>query len=285
MPAKAAEKAKPKVAKPKATKPKATKPEATKPKIRVVSAPAVDGASLYQVHDNGSRPFTVLVEEQTGGGARVRLYKTRQSKSPDWDGMDDCRADVYQKAPPTPAELLVTWERVARVWVARCPSLYADEAASLGNALLLELDPTAPAAQWSQKPGKPPTAARGKAGRKGASAGTPPGQFTYIHIGSTVYRFATADRIVEFDSPIGNNNVPYPAALSASEVFFLCEQWRMPRSAVKPPALAPGDRMRKKLSAEALRWVFIYDTLYEHPWQDYKRVAKPLEGYEPLIVP
>jgi hypothetical protein len=45
----------------------------------------------------------------------------------------------------------------------------------------------------------------------------------YIFIGMYIYEFESPEPIVEFISPIGNNDVPYPFARSANETFLMIE--------------------------------------------------------------
>lgn len=48
-------------------------------------------------------------------------------------------------------------------------------------------------------------------------------QFTYeyIYIGECIFRFYSLYKIVEYHSPIGNSNVPYPYAIDQNEHFYL----------------------------------------------------------------
>lgn len=246
-------------------------------------------AALYQTHHNGGRPFTVLVDEPgpNAAGARVRIYKTRLRKSQQWEGMEYCPVEVYNETPPQSDELLVTWEQLSHVWVARCPSLYANEAESLGNSLLLHLSPLAPPPIWSKPSASANSGANSQETTPAKDGETAPVEpvrtYQYVLISGLVCQFSTNDPILEFDSPIDNNDVPYPAALSSSEVFFLCDMLRMPRSAVKAPVLGPDDTDLKQLSPKDLQWVFMHDTLYSHPWQKRKLVAQELDGYQELI--
>jgi hypothetical protein len=45
----------------------------------------------------------------------------------------------------------------------------------------------------------------------------------YIFIGMYIYAFESPEPILEYSSPIGNNDVPYPFAKSASETFLMIE--------------------------------------------------------------
>ncbi len=45
----------------------------------------------------------------------------------------------------------------------------------------------------------------------------------YVFIGATIYEFTTIEPIEKFYSTVGNNDVPYPVALSKSFVYFMLE--------------------------------------------------------------
>lgn len=227
------------------------------------------GVAIYQTQHNGSRPFTVLVDEQnSNSGTCVLVYSTREFEDESGDPVD---YEHYQQFPPKPEELLIKWENVVKVWVARCPSLCADESEALGNTLLLQI----PTDKLSSQ------------------------KYTYVYIGSSIYEFTTKQPITEFESPIGNNYVPYPAALSDKEVFFLVEMLRLPRAEINNQYIKltknfspEASKKLKNFSPEVLKWVLIYDSLYgtskqQRKWKkqgfsDHPK-AKPLKGYKELV--
>ncbi len=45
----------------------------------------------------------------------------------------------------------------------------------------------------------------------------------YIYIGSVIYKFESPEEILDFVSPIGNSDVPYPVAYSENYVYFMLE--------------------------------------------------------------
>jgi hypothetical protein len=45
----------------------------------------------------------------------------------------------------------------------------------------------------------------------------------YIYVGSQIYEFTSKNPILEYFSPIGNNDVPYPFARSANETYLMIE--------------------------------------------------------------
>lgn len=47
------------------------------------------------------------------------------------------------------------------------------------------------------------------------------GNNKYVFIGECIYEFTTTEPILEFYSPIGSNDVPYPVAISNNYVYYL----------------------------------------------------------------
>ncbi len=43
-------------------------------------------------------------------------------------------------------------------------------------------------------------------------------------LGSSIYQFETTEEILDFISPIGNNDVPYPVAYSENFIYFFIEE-------------------------------------------------------------
>lgn len=48
-------------------------------------------------------------------------------------------------------------------------------------------------------------------------------QYTYMYIGSMIYTCTTAYQITNYYSTVGNNDVPYPVAVSKDHVFFMLD--------------------------------------------------------------
>jgi len=63
----------------------------------------------------------------------------------------------------------------------------------------------------------------------------------YVYIGDTIYEFDTNDTIVEYFSPVGNNDVPYPVAFSEKNVYFMGDREFIPLD--KFPVLTKKERM------------------------------------------
>ena len=43
----------------------------------------------------------------------------------------------------------------------------------------------------------------------------------YVFIGDQIYEFSTDEPILKYTSPVGNNDVPYPIAVSKNFVYFI----------------------------------------------------------------
>lgn len=46
----------------------------------------------------------------------------------------------------------------------------------------------------------------------------------YIFIGWEIYEFTTEDEIIDYISPVGNNDVPYPVAYGTKNVYFMLDK-------------------------------------------------------------
>lgn len=59
----------------------------------------------------------------------------------------------------------------------------------------------------------------------------------YLYIGHEIYKFVTpnGDRIFRYTSPVGNNDVPYPAAFGEQNIYFLIEDKYVPLDKLKKP--------------------------------------------------
>jgi hypothetical protein len=51
---------------------------------------------------------------------------------------------------------------------------------------------------------------------------------TYMSIGDRVYTFKTADDIVQYESPVGNSDVPYPYAVGSKNTYLMLENMFIP---------------------------------------------------------
>jgi hypothetical protein len=61
-------------------------------------------------------------------------------------------------------------------------------------------------------------------------------KFSYVSVGQSVYRFATDEKILDYMSPVGGSDVPYPIAYSEKNVYFILENKYVPIERLNTPA-------------------------------------------------
>jgi hypothetical protein len=54
-------------------------------------------------------------------------------------------------------------------------------------------------------------------------------EHSYVSIGWIIHRFQTSDQILDYVSPVGNSDVPYPVAYGELNVYFMLEMQYVPR--------------------------------------------------------
>lgn len=48
--------------------------------------------------------------------------------------------------------------------------------------------------------------------------------YEYVYVGSSIYRFKTEEEILDYVSPVGNSDTPYPVAYGKSNVYFMLDE-------------------------------------------------------------
>ncbi len=72
----------------------------------------------------------------------------------------------------------------------------------------------------------------------------------YIFVGHEIYWFKTDDEILDYDSPVGDSNVPYPVAIGEKNIYFMIEDCMVRRKKMKTLILEKnGVHMYDKLYA------------------------------------
>jgi hypothetical protein len=146
-----------------------------------------------RIHDNGGRPFTVQVSDSLSS-------KRSHPKRSDAQVLRDRIVSVYS----TTDGALVQTYTASRLFVPK--GYLADEDPSLhmkyprnpsfdGNSLLLEIDHAT---------------------------------HRYVFIGWEVYEFTSDGPIEKYFSLVGNNDVPYPIAVTGKYVYFMLDKRRVP---------------------------------------------------------
>jgi hypothetical protein len=106
----------------------------------------------------------------------------------------------------------------------------------------------------------------------------------YIFIGDQIYSFNTDNEIVTFESPVGNNDVPYPYAKDDKENYYLllddetCS-FKIDNISERDDPYKYYYKLRKNIQdCESIKWIYMNDEKYcltTHPY--------PAEKYDDLI--
>ena len=57
----------------------------------------------------------------------------------------------------------------------------------------------------------------------------------YVYIGSEIYQFDTNEEILDYVSPVGNNDVPYPIAFGEKNVYFMLDKRFIAKNELETP--------------------------------------------------
>lgn len=58
-------------------------------------------------------------------------------------------------------------------------------------------------------------------------------KLTYTYIGESIFEFKTHDPIIDYISPVGNNDVPYPYAIGEDNIYLMLYNKYIPRNILK----------------------------------------------------
>ncbi len=74
----------------------------------------------------------------------------------------------------------------------------------------------------------------------------------YCHISDTIVEFSTKDTIEKYDSPVGNNDVPYPIAHGTDNIYFLLDKQKyIPKNSVEKMTT---DKLWQKIIGKCCPW-------------------------------
>lgn len=143
-----------------------------------VAEPKKPTGKKYYVHDNGGRPFEVIVNKN-------KAYIYKRELDPDY--IDEYKS-TYTK--------LIKAYTVKKVYPGKSDgkSKATNHGSKnnryfLGNSVLLQLSAN-----------------------------------KYVYIGDKIYEFDMKDKLLQFHSPVGPNDVPYPLIVGDKYVYFLLDQ-------------------------------------------------------------
>lgn len=84
-------------------------------------------------------------------------------------------------------------------------------------------------------------------------------KYVYIYIGQQIYKFESKDEILDYKSPIGNNDVPYPYAIGETYTYLLAE-----KVYIKNSELSKEDPYKQYYSNEDMFHKLKTITLYKY---------------------
>lgn len=149
----------------------------TNTKSKLIDIPK---GKIYFIHDNGGRPFKVIINKND-----KIAYVYRDTR--DWKMKDVPDEPIYDK--------LVLKTKYKKVFDGSPISndfIKGGYTFEIGNSMLLQISKT-----------------------------------LYIHIGIEIYSFIISnskdEEIIQYVSPIGNNDVPYPFAVSKNKTYLMIE--------------------------------------------------------------
>lgn len=138
----------------------------------------------YQIHDNGGRPFKVVVNKD---GLFVYVWNGNEGGE-DGGPEETIYGDVIFELSPDEFE---------GYWSGFDSSPYEFH----GNSILVKINAN-----------------------------------RYISIGWTIYQFDTDEEIIDYVSPVGNSDVPYPVAYGTEYVYFMLDMQKVLRSELEVEA-------------------------------------------------
>lgn len=206
----------------------------SRPRLRKTEAAVIAQLKKYKTwkayftHNNGGRPFLVYIK-----GSSVAIFafpdKTGQPFVADVD--QGTRDQKWHYCVP-----VATYTNVQKTWIGKSPKTRMTEfsgghgPAFTGNSILLQVSP--------QK---------------------------YVHVGASVSEFQTRDPIVEYWSPVGNNDVPYPVAIGSKYAYFMLDRIQVPLTSFSRTLTAKDKKD-------------LYFVFYGHDWEDEETGLLPKDA-------
>ena len=207
----------------------------------------------YFIHNNFSKPYKVIVKDDS-----VSIYQEITNYSFSTNNSDVSVSNpkvVYSKKP------LMNFENVKKIFIGK----------SLKNEM---------------------TTSSGSYGSKfdGNSILVNVKADDYIYIGHDIFSFKSFSEIIHYESPVGNNYVPYPYAIDIKNNYYLMiEDVVLINDTMKPKDkeqpywyyydLSSSIEKKIKIKEQPIKGFYIggnkYDmSYYSRPHQDYDRIKK-----------
>lgn len=208
------------------------------------------GWTNYLTHDNGSRPFSVWISPDS---VTVRVYKQ------DWDNYNSDDLDNLDSSSSNYTKFICEFKPVnIFVGVSQLNDMTEYSAGHglsfEGNSLLLDL-----------------------------------GAKKYVFIGQNIFSFSSSHDIINYMSPVGNNDVPYPYAIDSQGDYYLMVENAVIRiddpTKQADPYIYYYDVLEKILEIEGVEHTEMNGEIYNfnshpEPSKDYddlvKRIGSPM---------
>lgn len=140
----------------------------------------------YEIHDNCGRPFLVNVHEKN---RQVEIYKSDSIISDSDDEQDNKQNNKKSCETYDVLVKTITYEHIfIGVGDDMGDNGYKEDDI-IGNSILVQIN--------KQK---------------------------YMYIGSTIFSFSTQDEIIDYFSPIGQNDIPFPYAIGKTYTYLMAEK-------------------------------------------------------------
>lgn len=152
----------------------------------------------YLVHDNGGRPYKVVINSRN-----IKIYiRTPESQSESESDENTCDCPSDSELMKLYTTLIYTIDSYKYVFVGEDPNQDTEGLGAkfyLGNSILVKVD-----------------------------------DHDYISIGWIISRFRTTDIIEDYVSTVGNNDVPYPYAIGTKYTYLTIENVKIPNKYLAP---------------------------------------------------
>lgn len=136
---------------------------------------------VYDIHDNGGRPYKVIVKNK-----EISIYKQKLINPNAWKYNERFSKDYNEK--------VLHLTDFIGYWYGFDTSV----SEAHGNTILIQVS-----------------------------------KYEYIIIQENIVKFETTEEIIEYISPVGNNDVPYPVAYSKNNIYFMLDNVYIPKNNFK----------------------------------------------------
>ncbi len=146
----------------------------------------IDAITTYTTHDNGGRPFKVVIDNNTSF-PKITVFENDYEDEDEDENIDNTTILTNKE--------ILSIMHPNQIFIGKSPkcemTIFSGGVGKEfdGNAILIRPDET----------------------------------LDYIFVGSTIEKFKADSEILHFVSPVGNNDVPYTYAITANKIYLLLE--------------------------------------------------------------